>query len=334
MVMNLGEPAGESWKFGRRRWLSRILLGSAAIGFTGAAPPSAPVADRDAPGNDSADAELRKVEEKARLAGIGPLSTVKSAHYQAIGDAAPKFMAMLVKDCELLALDFLTHFRARGFNVNLPANRMTIVAFLDERPFHRFFPEAAGTNIVGGYSKETNWVILFDWRNVPQRPRSGIANMTTLAHEAMHQLCFNSGLISREADTPLAIIEGLGMYAETRKLSGRSDLGRLNRARLDDLAHVLRRRAWIPIKELLTLDQSILARDRDAVDLFYAESWVLVYDLIQDPERLPRFQEYLKDIAKRTDRSHRIEDAETHFGNLDRLDRDVRAYTIRLQTGR
>ena len=214
-----------------------------------------------------------------------------------------------------------------------PKGDVTIVAFLDERPFHRFFPESVGANIVGGYSREKNWVILFDWRNVPQRSRSGVANMTTLAHEAMHQLCFNTGLLTRGTDIPLTIVEGFGMYAESRKLNGRSDLGRTNRTRLDELAHILRRREWMTVKELLVVDHSVLGQGRDTVELFYAESWLLVDYLMGDPECLPRFQAYLQALAKRFDASHRIDDAETYLGDLDRVDRDLRGYLVRLQNG-
>jgi hypothetical protein len=334
------ETRGCKGGIGRRPWLARILGGSASVYAAPRLLASAdnPVDERDrAPDGEkdqAAERELRAIEDRANRTGIGPLSSIKSNHYQVIGDAAPKFMTMIVKDCELLTLDYLAHFRGRGFDVHPPDHRLMIVAFLDERPFHKFFPESARANIVGGYSKEKNWVILFDWRNVPQRPRSGIANMTTLAHEAMHQLCFNTGLLSRQADTPLAIVEGLAMYAEVRKLNGRSDLGRLNRSRLDDLAHILRRQKWIPFKELITLDQSIINRGSDLVDLFYAESWLLVAFLIQDPDRLPLFREYLKAVADRRDHAHRIDDAETHFGNVDRFDRDLRAFLVRLQTGR
>lgn len=334
------ETHGRPVEVGRRVWLTRILAGSASVC---AAPRLLAAADNPANERDqaaggesdqAAKRELRAVEDQASRAGIGPLSSFKSNHYQVIGDAAPKFMAMIVKDCELLTLDYLAHFRGRGFDVHPPDHRLTIVAFLDERPFHKFFPGSAQANIVGGYSKEKNWVVLFDWRNVPQRPRSGIANMTTLAHEAMHQLCYNTGLLSRRADTPLAVVEGLAMYAEVRKLNGRSDLGRLNRSRLDDLAHILRRQKWIPFKELITIDQSVLNTGRDPVDLFYAESWLLTAFLLQDQDRLPLFREYLKTVADRRDGSHRIEDAETHFGNVDRFDRDLRAFLVRVQTGR
>lgn len=334
------EASGGAPGIGRRTWLARVLAGSAPACAAPRLLASAdnPVNERDrSPGGEkdqAAERELRAIEDRANRAGIGPLSSFKSNHYQVIGDASPRFMAMIIKDCELLTLDYIDHFRGRGFNVNPPEHRLTLVAFRDERPFHKFFPASARSSIVGGYSRDKNWVILFDWRNVPQRTRSGVANMTTLAHEAMHQLCFNTGLLSRQADTPLAIVEGLAMYAEVRKLNGRSDLGRLNRSRLDDLAHILRRQKWIPFKELITIDQSIINRGSDLVDLFYAESWLLVAFLIQDPDRLPLFREYLKAVADRRDHAHRIDDAETHFGNVDRFDRDLRAFLVRVQTGR
>lgn len=332
----------DSTRLGRRVWLARIPACWAAARATprllassaGGASPPAVEPKRAGEADSIAESELRAVREQARLVGVDAAALVKSRHYQATGDASPRFLEMIVKDCELLAIDYLVHFRARGFKVNPPDRRLTIVAFQDERPFHRFFPESAGTGVVGGYAKEKNWIVLFDWRNVPQRPRSGAANMTTLAHEAMHQLCFNTGLLSRTADVPLTIVEGLGMYAETRELNGRSDLGQVNRSRLDDLAHILRRRRWVPFKELLVIDQKTLSREPDLVGLFYAESWLLVDFLLQSPNRAPLFRGYLGTLADRFDDSHRIEEAETHFGNLDRFDGDLRAHLVRLQTNR
>ena len=65
-----------------------------------------------------------------------------------------------------------------------------------------------------------------------------------------------------------------------------------------------------------TLDRTLLA---------YAEGWLLVYYLMQTPVRLPQFQAYLKTISKRTDKNHRYDDAEKHFGDLERLDQDLGA---------
>jgi hypothetical protein len=46
---------------------------------------------------------------------------------------------------------------------------------------------------------------------------------------------------------------------------------------------------------------------------------------------LPRFREYLKAIAARTKPTDRLADAQTHLGDLDVLDRDLKRYQVRLQ---
>ncbi len=59
--------------------------------------------------------------------------------------------------------------------------------------------------------------------------------MRNLAHEATHQLCYNTGLLNPKGDTPAAIVEGLACYSEARRLRGRSEPGLLNSERLDSL---------------------------------------------------------------------------------------------------
>jgi hypothetical protein len=46
---------------------------------------------------------------------------------------------------------------------------------------------------------------------------------------------------------------------------------------------------------------------------------------------LPRFREYLKAIHFRRAADHRNADAETHMGNLDKLDRVPRQYAVDLE---
>ena len=51
----------------------------------------------------------------------------------------------------------------------------------------------------GFYSKLENWLVLFDFRNVPLVEKgAGHKNVTTLAHEGTHQLTFNTGLLNRQ----------------------------------------------------------------------------------------------------------------------------------------
>jgi hypothetical protein len=295
----------------------------------------------------TAEAELEGVRERLAQAKIGPLNTARSVHYQAIGDASEWFMNVVLGDYEQIALDYSKHFRALGFQVRLPGSPLIVVVFRDDRSFNKFFhlpsPEAGKkglpAQLVGGmYDRSTNELHVFDWRSVGI-PHSGRLNMPSLVHEATHQLSFNTGLLNREGDTPLCIVEGLGTYGESRDLIGPSDFGRRNWKRLTDLGRILRRLPWIPMRELFSDDAVLRVSDdavlragkADRVLLAYAESWLLVYYLLKDQEVLPRFRQYLKDIQTRRTADRRIADAQTHLGNLDQLDRVLRRYAVRLE---
>ncbi len=155
--------------------------------------------------------------------------------------------------------------------------------------------------------------------------------METLAHEGTHQLTFNSGLLNREGDTPLCIVEGLGTNGEARKTTGPSEFGRLNLKRMDDLARIQRRVAWIPVRELFAHDDILRAGNSDRILLGYAQSWLLVHYLISTPEVSARFRKYLQVIAPRLGPDRRIDDARAHLGDLDQFDQELRRYAIRLQ---
>ena len=274
--------------------------------------------------------ELRLAEAKAKRVTRRPLLRIDSRHHQAIGDASEAFIKLTLSDCKQIAEDFQKHFREKGFDVKLPDRRMTVIVFIDERPFLRF-AEKVPIGTVGFYSQAQNWLAVYDFRNVPMnRFGSGQTNMETVTHEASHQLSFNTGLFNRQGDNPRCIVEGIGMYCERRRLSGRSEPGQVNLRRLEELAHLQRRTHWIAVADLLADDRGWYANDSDRMTLGYAESWLLVYHLMTDLERLSQFRAYLTRIRDRTDKNHRIEDAKNNFGDLDRLDQELRHLAIKL----
>ncbi len=326
------KPRTSSGRLRRRQWLGMTLAGTVLEGLGGGNRPGW-AADGPDPAVEEAD-ELRRAEDRTRRVSAFPLVIRKSAHYQAIGDASATFFKLTLSDCEQMATDFLEHFRSHGFDVKLPGRRMTVIVFRDERPFVRL-AENAPPGTMGFYSLPSNWLALFDFRNAPMHPgAAGQNNMETLTHEATHQLCFNTGLLVREADTPLSIIEGLAMYCERRRLFDRGKPGQANLRRLDELAHIRRREPWVGVEELLGDDRASFRRNGDRMLLSYAESWLMVYHLMSDPLRLPQFRAYLATVRTRRDRTHRLEDARTHFGDLAVLDRELRQEGVRLQRGR
>jgi hypothetical protein len=292
-------------------------------------------ANQDAAPAGEAEQQLTRASAQIQKVTNRSIQIVRSAHFQAVGDASEAFMKITLNDCELIAQDYLEHFRAKGFDVKVPERLLTLVVFVDERPF-KIFTKGVPNAVAGLYRRTENWLVLFDYRNIsaPVERPGYQANMSVLAHEATHLLAYNTGLLNRHGDVPRAITEGLGTYGEVRKLHGRSQPGGINSSRLDDLAHIQRRVDWVKVADLLADDKTGFTSTTDRVLLSYAQSWLLVYYLMTTPSRLPQFRGYLKTIFTRSDAKHRREDAEANFGSLDRLDRDLRQEAIRLQQRR
>jgi hypothetical protein len=324
-------------QFDRRAWLRSLLAAAGTLHCPGFASRQSLASQAPRPRlspDEEADRELKQAEARVRKVTSRPIRIVRSAHFQAVGDASESFMNVTLADCELIALDYLDHYRAKGFEVKLPDRRLTLVVYFDERPYMKMTP-GVSTDIPGIYMRPENWLALFDFRNVPMHDYPAAkSNISTLAHECTHQLTFNTGLLNRQGDVPRAIIEGLGTYAETRSLHGRSQPGKINLMRLDALAHIQRRTKWVEVKDLLIDERNAFGSSVDQAILSYAESWLLVYHLMTSPTRVPQFRAYLKAIQGRKDPNRRFDDAETHFGNLDRFDQELRQASIQLLRSR
>jgi Protein of unknown function (DUF1570) len=320
----------------RRSWLLRAVPGGAILAAISKPPGRADARQEKKKGPvEEADRELERATARVRAVAGQSLQVAKSEKYQVVGDADPTFVQTSLRAYDVIANDFLAHYQAKGFQVKAPDRRMTLVAFRDERPFREFarkFPRGVPPNVSGFYSRPENWLVLFDFRNVPASALGGaLKNMRVLAHEATHQLTFNTGLLNRQGDAPVAIVEGLACYGEARRLHGRNEPGLLNSEQLDSLAHVQRRANWIKLADLLTDDSPAAGVNTDQMQLFYAQSWLLIFSLMNSPARLPQLQDYFKTIFPRVDKKKRLDDAGKCFGNLEQLDQELRREAIRLQ---
>jgi hypothetical protein len=289
------------------------------------------------------DREVQAVQAVARRAGLRPLRTARTEHFLGLGDAPDGFMALTLRDCERLARDYLDYYRARGFDVALPARRLTVVALADDRSFAAYSADRSlvmvprrrdpPPSVHGYYSRATNRLIVFDHRTLgPQlSARPAADNLRAVAHEGTHLLTYNTGLLDRRGDVPACLAEGLALYGEVRRPTGRTAPGQPNVMRLDDLASVQRRGIpWVPFARLLEDDW--LFRSRGTVEqlLAYAESWLLIDLLVRDGSRLPGFRAYLDAIRGRRGPESRLDDARRHLGDLDRLNEDLRSHSVHL----
>ena len=317
----------------RRRWLGATTAGILGFSLGGSAiawePPeggsdSIPIRDLDEAG----------LEKGLREAGVEPIHRLRSNRYLALGDAPESFLRSTLTDCEQLLIAYERHFRDHGFDVKTPDRPLLVAVFADDHSFAKYHrmspPMREGAEVVGMYDRATNLLSVFDWRNVLLVARAANRNVQAVSHWGTHQLTCSTGLLDRRADVPACVFEGLGTYGEPRKVIGPSDLGRMNVRRADDLARLRRALPWIPVDRLLTDDATFRGGSVGKAQLAYAESWAFVHMLLNDEDRRAGFRGYLAALKTRKDAEHRLDDARTHLGDLDRLDRDLQIHVVRL----
>ena len=271
-------------------------------------------------------ADVAAVTARAREAGIAPWRVKGTGQYVVAGDAPDAFRARAADICEGLATDFLDHFSRRKFAVTRPVEKLVVIALSGPAAFSAFMGLKQDEAVGGVYDLTTNRLVIFDNRaRDAAGPNVARANTVALTHEATHQLAFNTGLLNREADVPLAISEGLATYGEVRRPDGKAvKFGDTNVERLKVLAAGA---PWFPTARLLVEDA--LFDDAETDQAAYAQSWLLVHLLMSAP-RVASFRDYLKTIAARKDGASRLADATAHLGEMARLDADLKRHGARL----
>ena len=319
---------------GRRQWLRGLALGTLAIG-SGV---RAAISDEE-PGPAVAEEPvlLDAIRDRAERASLPPFEVREGERYVILGTARGDYKRGALALCEQLADDYLAHFDAREFEVEAPGGRLPIVAVADAEEFWRFIGEELPPSINGVYELGSNCLVLFDGRGATTGTfHAERANRIALFHEATHQLTFNTGLLSRDADVPLAVSEGLAMYGEVRTANGRTKLGALNRERLAVIADAFRRqRPLLPIAQLIDDDQLFDDRDvgGETVQMAYAQSWLLTYGLIRNPRSAKGYRAFLEALLPIDRPESRLETARATLGDLDEIGDALGSYARRLIRG-
>ena len=241
--------------------------------------------------------EIGRVEALANKAGIGPFTHRLTEHLIGIGNAPAGFIQSGLDVAESVAKVFHGYFRAHGFKAEFPTERMTVMLLKDSDSYRALPGEAPGMAVGGHYDLDTNRLVMFDLR--PQQAELAInaeqVNTFTLVHETCHLLCYNMGILSRQADVPLCVSEGLATFVEVWRPKARAALGGTNKPRLGALRSMQSNPgSWIPVADLLKDDKWF--DDRETEQVAYAESWVLVHYLFKKEAALASFRAYLEDL--------------------------------------
>ena len=317
----LRDRTGRMWAVSPRQVSQRMPLAAAFAPFT---------------------PEELSVQLKEELGSGGEV--IITPHYVIYSEAGRNFGQWVGRLFERLMAAFKTHWDRRPLQVNEPRFPLVVIVLKDQARYVEYALKDAGPSAIdalGYYSQLHNRVVMYDLTAGGPPPRNEIdvinrllgqtQNVSTIVHEATHQIAFNCGLHNRLADNPVWLVEGMAMYFETPDLknqAGWQKVGQLNAMRMRDFReYVTTSRPANALRTLIVDDQQFQNAET-ALDA-YSEAWALTYYLIKTHRT-----EYVKYLEKLTQRQllkemseeERVEEFEEYFGKLDLLEKEFFKY--------
>jgi hypothetical protein len=278
---------------------------------------------------------------------------VTTKHYVLCSEASREYARWTGSLFERLMAAFDRRWDTRPLKLHEPDFPLCAIILRDETRFGEFALADAGPGVIGAlgyYSTLSNRMVMYDLTaglsgRAPQTPQEvvrrlagQVSNVSTIVHEATHQIAFNSGMHTRMADNPFWLVEGMAMYFETPDLSnanGWRTVGKVNAVRLRDYQEYrTTRREAASLKTIVTADERFHAADTATAVDAYAEAWALTYYLI-NRERAA-YQAYLAKVAQKKpleqdEPEKRLAEFEDAFGKLADVERDMAKYMATLK---
>ncbi|HBP21645.1 MAG TPA: hypothetical protein DEA08_28155, partial [Planctomycetes bacterium] len=166
------------------------------------------------------------------------------------------------------------------------------------------------------------------------------ANDSLTIHEATHQLCYNSGLLTPSDINPEWVVEGLAVLFEEEGIwQGRHS--EPNPMRVATLKRAAKQSQRMTVRDLVGTNQSLISRG-DA-GLAYASAWALIHLFVRGKFKKYKkpFLVYLEGIQKRSSEAgwevqggaaaaERLAHFEEAFGKVDELEEEYAEYLEKL----
>lgn len=277
----------------------------------------------------------------------------RTAHYLVCYDTSKAYAVWVGSLFERLYAAFSNYWKNRDFDLATPRYPLVAIVFADRQQYlSHARPEVgpAADGIIGYYSLRTNRITTYDLTGVEafrsgESRRGSVAEInrmldrpqaeqavSTIIHEATHQIAFNTEFQVRFADVPLWVSEGIAVYFETPDLKSKSgwrNIGGVNYKRLDQFRDYHRnRRGKGSLVSLASSDDRF--RDQEQGLDAYAEAWAFNYFLLRN--RSDQYHAYLKRLAEKkpllfSEPDTRLAEFKDAFGgDLAELDQDFLRY--------
>jgi len=242
-----------------------------------------------------------------------------TVHYVIAYDTTKAYAQWCGGLLERLSAAFVNHWTKLGIKLHNPEFPLVVIIFSKQETYAEFSKaelQGDARQIVAFYSLAANRVTLYDLSGAEALRRPGDQRgspaqinailsqpaaqpmVSTLVHEATHQIAYNSGLHQRFADIPLWVSEGIAVYFESPDLGsskGWRTIGAVHQARLQQFQTYLPTR---PRESLLTLttDNKRFLQPTQALDA-YAEAWAFNHFLLKQKPK--EYAAYLQELAKK-----------------------------------
>ncbi|MEM8671274.1 MAG: DUF1570 domain-containing protein [Planctomycetota bacterium] len=271
--------------------------------------------------------------EKRLLDEFGEgFSVFRTLHYVVVYDSSEAYARQVAAMYEQLYRGFFTFWKNQYWKLPDPEFPLVAVVLRDRDSFLSYAEKEVGEaakNMLGYYNLANNRILTF---NIPNLER----NVSTIIHEATHQLSFNCGLQARYADNPKWVSEGLATFFETpdrRNPTRWRDIGRINQVNLARWRKYQRNRTPQSLATLVADDTRF--NQADSITYAYGEAWAFTYFLIKTKRK--EYVKFLQTLsngrpgAKRSQKE-RIQLVETAFEmSLEELDQEFLRYMSRLR---
>jgi hypothetical protein len=267
-------------------------------------------------------------------------------HYVVAFDTSRPYAIWASSLLERLHLAFTNYWSRQGCDIAEPEFPLVVVIHSSQRDYQAASSGDLGSsssNVIGYYNQLTNRVRMYDLTGSEQlrggdrrgsrkeinqmlSQPAAVPLVSTIVHEATHQIAFNCGLQQRLSDLPLWLCEGMAVYFEAPDLTstrGWQGIGRINYPRLEVFQQNLRRWRKGDLARLVA-DDAVL-RDPRTAAAAYSDAWALNYYLLRyRPDEFTKYVQHLSEKPPLIDARprQRSEEFRQHFGDVDELETD------------
>lgn len=245
--------------------------------------------------NDQPDVPVDQQQISKRLLNEFPpgFKIHQTTHYVIIHNTNDAYVRWVGAMFEQLYKGYFIYWKNLGWDLQEPKYPLVAVVFADRAGFDEYGKYDVGDaalSTIGYYNLQTNRITTY---NVPNAERQ----ISTVIHEATHQLAYNTGLQRRYADNPMWVTEGMAIFFESPDFTsprGWRSIGNVNPVNLDRFKRYLPRRGSESLATLLTDDMRF--RNQASMSDAYSEAWALTYFLMRTKKK--EYIKYLKTLSE------------------------------------